>query len=77
MNKLHDEVTKRRTNPDKRIIGYVLDADPIVASDEPSGYTRDWAFIEFYNEKIGRETFLGNKVYVGTFPTSSRSFNFG
>lgn len=76
LNKLHDEVTKRRTNPDKRIIGFVLHADPIVASDEPSGYTGDWAFIELYNEKIDWESFLGNKVYIGTFPTS-RSFSFG
>ncbi|KAG8893234.1 hypothetical protein FRB99_002117, partial [Tulasnella sp. 403] len=65
LNKLHDEVTKRRTNPDKRIIGYVLYADPIVAFDQPSGYTRDWAFIELYNEKIDWKNFLGNKVYIG------------
>ena len=28
LNKLHDEVTKRRTNPDQRIIGFVLHVEP-------------------------------------------------
>jgi len=64
-NKLHDEVTKRRTNPDQRIIGFVLHAEPIAVSDGHNGFTRDWAFIQLYNEKIDWETFPGNKVYVG------------
>jgi hypothetical protein len=42
-------VIKRRTNPDQRIIGFVLHAEPIVVSDGPNG---DWAFIELYREKI-------------------------
>ncbi|KAF9218311.1 hypothetical protein BS17DRAFT_804850 [Gyrodon lividus] len=65
LNKLHKEVTKRRTNPDKRIVGFVHHADPMVASDKPHGFTYDWAFIKVYNEKIDRDTFPGNKVYVG------------
>jgi hypothetical protein len=76
LNKFHDEVTKRRTNPDQRIIGFVRHAEPIVVADEPNGYTRDWAFIELVKEKIDWNTFPGNKVYVGTFPISSRSFSF-
>ena len=77
LNKLHDEVTKRRTNPDQRIIGFVLHAEPIVVADGPNEFTRDWAFIQLYREKIDWSTFPGNKVYVGTFPISSRSFSFG
>ena len=77
LDKLHDEVTKHRTNPDQRIIGFVLHAEPIVASNEPNQFTRDWAFIELYNERIDWDTFLGNKLYIGAFQVSSRSFSFG
>lgn len=64
LKKLHDEVIKLRTHPDKRIIGFVLHAEPIVVSDKLNGFTRDWAFIQLYNEKIDWDTFPGNKVYV-------------
>jgi hypothetical protein len=37
---------------------------------------RDWALIKLYREKIDWDTFQGNKVYVGTFPISSRSSSF-
>jgi hypothetical protein len=77
LNKLHDRVTKRRTNPDQRIIGFVLHAEPIVVSDELNRFTRDWAFIQLYNEKIDWGTFPGNKVFVGAFPILPRSFSFG
>ena len=77
LNEFHGEVTKRRTNPEQRIIGFVLHAEPIVVSDGLNEFARDWAFIQLYNEKIDWDTFLGNKVYVGTFPISSRSFGFG
>jgi hypothetical protein len=65
LNKFHDEVTKHRTNPDKRIIGRVLHTEPIVVSNEPNEYTRDWAFIELYEERFNWDTFPGNKVYIG------------
>ncbi|KAF8874482.1 hypothetical protein BD779DRAFT_1664243 [Infundibulicybe gibba] len=65
LNKLHDEVTKHRTNPNQRIIGRVLHAEPIVVSNGPNRFTRDWAFIEIYKKKVDWDTFLGNKVYVG------------
>ena len=77
LNKFHDEVTKHRTNPDERIIGFVLHAEPIVVSNEPNMFTCDWAFIQLCDEKIDWGTFPGNKVYVGTFPISSPSFSFG
>ncbi|KAG7442270.1 uncharacterized protein BT62DRAFT_973805 [Guyanagaster necrorhizus] len=65
LNKLHDEVTKRRTHPDLRIIGFVLHAEPIVVADGPTEFTHDWAFIQLYPEKIDWSTFPGNKVYIG------------
>ncbi|KAF8595172.1 hypothetical protein BDV93DRAFT_534959 [Ceratobasidium sp. AG-I] len=65
LNKLHDEVTKLRTIPGLRIIGCVLHAEPIVVPDGPHRFTRDWAFVQLYKEKIDWDTFLGNKVYVG------------
>jgi len=77
LNKFHDEVTKHRTNPDERIIGFVLHAEPIVVSKGPNMFTCDWAFTQLCDEKIDWGTFLGNKVYVGTFPISSPSFSFG
>ncbi|CUS10824.1 unnamed protein product [Tuber aestivum] len=65
LNKLHDEVTKLRTNPDQRVIGCVLHAEPIAISHEPHRFTSDWAFVQLYKEKIDWATFPGNKVYVG------------
>ncbi|PWW76384.1 hypothetical protein C7212DRAFT_357329 [Tuber magnatum] len=65
LNKLHDEVTKRRTNPDQRVIGFVLHAEPIVISDAPHRFTCDWALVQLYNEKIDWATFPGNKVFIG------------
>jgi hypothetical protein len=63
-------------NPDQRVIGFVLHAEPIVVSDGPNQFTRDWAFVELYKDKIDWDTFLGNKVYVGMFPISCRIFSF-
>ncbi|THH27541.1 hypothetical protein EUX98_g6646 [Antrodiella citrinella] len=34
-------------------------------SVEPYGFTKDWAFIELYNDKIDWTTFKGNKLWVG------------
>ncbi|KAG8797913.1 hypothetical protein FRC17_007607, partial [Serendipita sp. 399] len=36
LNKLHDEITKRRTNPEQRIIGFVLHAESNVVADGPN-----------------------------------------
>ena len=77
LNELHDYATKYRTNPCQRIIGFVLHAEPIVAVDGPYPFTRDWALIELYNDKIDWNTFLGNKVYIGTFLFSSCGSSFG
>ena len=59
-DKFHNEITKRWTIPNQRIIGEVVHV-------EPHRYTRDWALIELYNDKFDWDTFKGNKVYVGTF----------
>ncbi|KAG7451368.1 uncharacterized protein BT62DRAFT_916395 [Guyanagaster necrorhizus] len=65
LNKLHDEVTKCRTHPNQRIIGFVLHAERIVVADRPTEFMHDWAFIQLYREKIDWSTFPGNKVYIG------------
>lgn len=52
LNKFHNEVTRRGTDPTQRIIGFVLHAEPIVVSDGPNKFTRDWALIQLDNEKI-------------------------
>jgi hypothetical protein len=66
---LYDEVTKHRTTPDQRVIGFVLHSEKIEVSVDPHGFTKDWALVELYEEKIDWASFKGNKVYVGTsFP---------
>ncbi|EJD04750.1 uncharacterized protein FOMMEDRAFT_119956 [Fomitiporia mediterranea MF3/22] len=65
VNKLHDEVTKRRTIPDQRTIGYVLHSEKIEVLVEPHKFTKDWALIELYDEKIDWPAFKGNKIYIG------------
>ncbi|KZT27853.1 hypothetical protein NEOLEDRAFT_1154829 [Neolentinus lepideus HHB14362 ss-1] len=65
LNALHDEVTKRCTIPDLRVIGFVLHSEKIEVSVDPHGYTSDWALIELFKEKIDWASFKGNKVYIG------------
>lgn len=52
VNALHDEVTKHRTVFNQRVIGFVLHSEKIEVSVNPHGFTKDWALIELYNEKI-------------------------
>ncbi len=73
VNAIHDEVTKRRTTPDQRVIGFVLHSEKIEVSVKPHGFTKDWALIELSDEKIDWPTFKGNKVYVGTSSSISLS----
>ena len=77
LDKLYDEVTKHRTTPKLRIVGFVLHCEPIVVSDGPNKFTCDWALIELYKEKIDWDTFLGNKVYVGKITILYRSLSSG
>ncbi|KAH8985302.1 hypothetical protein EDB92DRAFT_1936392 [Lactarius akahatsu] len=65
VNTLHDEVTKRRTTPDQRVIGFALHSERIEVSVKLHGFTKDWGLIELYEEKIDWFTFQGNKVYIG------------
>ncbi|KAG0642415.1 hypothetical protein HOY80DRAFT_881744 [Tuber brumale] len=65
VNALHDEVTKRRTTPEQRVIGFILHSEKIESSVKPYGFNKDWALIELYDEKIDWSTFKGNKVYIG------------
>ena len=65
-NAIVNEVTKHRTTPDQRIIGFVLHSEKIEVSVDPYGFTKDWALIELYDQKIDWGTFKGNKIYVGT-----------
>ena len=65
-NVLHNEVTKHRTTPEQRVVGYVLHSAKIEVSVGPNKFTQDWALIELYDNKIDWPSFKGNKVYVGT-----------
>ncbi|ETW81115.1 hypothetical protein HETIRDRAFT_320152, partial [Heterobasidion irregulare TC 32-1] len=67
VNKIHDKVTKHWTTPNQRVIGYVVYAPAIAVDDGPKHFTRDWALIDLYRDKIDWDTFQGNKVYIGTF----------
>jgi hypothetical protein len=66
-NKFHNEILKRWTVPDQRIIGEVVHVEPIDVNVAPHGFPRDWALIELYDDKFDWAMFKGNKVYVGTF----------
>ena len=63
-NAIHNEVTKLRTIPDQRIIGFVLHSEKIEVSVDHHGFTKDWALIEL-DQKIDWATFKGDKVYIG------------
>lgn len=65
VNALHDEVTRYRTTPNLRVIGFVRHSENIEVSDGPHNFTKDWALIELYDKKIDWATFKGNKVYIG------------
>lgn len=73
VNVLHNEVTKYRTTPDQRVIGFVLHSEKIGVAVEPYGFTEDWALIELYDDKIDWSTFKGNKVYIGIYFSISLS----
>lgn len=63
---LQKDVTRDHwTDPQQRTIGFVLHVEPIAVGDAPHQFTRDWALIELYKEKIAWDSFRGNKVYVG------------
>ncbi|KAG8891254.1 hypothetical protein FRB99_003751, partial [Tulasnella sp. 403] len=64
INKLHSDVTRFRTTPEQRIIGFVRHVEPIAVSDGPHQFTRDWALIELYEEKIDWDSFKGNKLSI-------------
>ena len=63
---IHAEVTENFSTLDQRTIGFVLHSEKIEVSVEPFKFTKDWALIELYNEKIDWPAFKGNKVWVGT-----------
>ncbi|KAI9775822.1 MAG: hypothetical protein M1839_000873 [Geoglossum umbratile] len=65
VNAIHDEVTKRRTLLEQRVLGFVLHSEKIEVSVEPHNFTKDWALIELYEDRIDWSTFKGNKVYIG------------
>ncbi|KAI2601843.1 hypothetical protein GGR54DRAFT_634465 [Hypoxylon sp. NC1633] len=61
---LYNEVQDRETLT-QRVIGRVFGCQPIKASHGSHGFTRDWALIEIYHDKIDWGSFRGNKVFVG------------
>jgi hypothetical protein len=69
LDAFHTEATKFRSTPGLRSIGWALHSSPIQVSAQPLGYTEDWGLIQIDPRMIDDETFLGNKVFVGTsFP---------
>ncbi|KAF8270015.1 hypothetical protein EI94DRAFT_854808 [Lactarius quietus] len=62
---IHSEVIENYTTLDQRTIGFVLHSEKIEVSVEPYKFTKDWALIQLYNDKIDWTTFKGNKLWVG------------
>lgn len=80
LNELHAEVTSHRSTPELRTIGWALHSSPIRVDVQPLGYTEDWGLIQVDPEMIDQATFVGNKLYFGTFlflcciPSLTRAF---
>ncbi|KAF5381070.1 hypothetical protein D9615_004176 [Tricholomella constricta] len=75
ITKVYEEVAKFWSTLEKRVIGYVVHAPPIAVNDGPGQFTRDWALIKLYRDKIDWNTFPGNKVYLGGKFTSTEYNN--
>ncbi|KAI0696962.1 hypothetical protein C8T65DRAFT_743357 [Cerioporus squamosus] len=66
LNALHTEVTKFRSIPGLRTVGWALHSSPIQVSGAPLGYTEDWGLpVELDPNQIDKDTFLGNKIFIG------------
>ncbi|KAF8877737.1 hypothetical protein CPB84DRAFT_1794698 [Gymnopilus junonius] len=61
----HTEVTKFRSIPELRAVGWVLHSSPIQVPVQPLGYTEDWGLIQLDPKMIDEDTFLGNKLFFG------------
>jgi hypothetical protein len=64
LNHLHTRVAKTMLTTSKRVIGYVLHADPVSVSPGPEGFTIDWAVFELSDDAIDWDSFKGNVVYI-------------
>lgn len=66
---LHTKVTKFRSTPELRSVGWVLYSSVIKADakvgNEELGYTQDWALVQLDPRMLNMETFDGNKLFVG------------
>ncbi|KAI5993903.1 hypothetical protein EDD15DRAFT_2436455 [Pisolithus albus] len=66
---LHTEVTKFRSTPELRSVGWVLYSSVIKADasvgNEELGYTQDWALVQLDPRMLNMETFDGNKLFFG------------
>ncbi|ETW74722.1 hypothetical protein HETIRDRAFT_127172 [Heterobasidion irregulare TC 32-1] len=62
---IYSEAIENYTTLDQRTIGFVIHSEKIEVSVEPYKFTKDWALIELYNDKIDWTTFKGNKLWVG------------
>ena len=49
---IYSEVIENYTTLDQRTIGFILHSEKIEVSVEPYKFTKDWALIELYNDKI-------------------------
>ena len=70
LDALHTEVTKFRSTPELRIIGWALYSSPIAVDakvgEEELGYTQDWGLVQIDPKMLELATFEGNKLYFGT-----------
>ena len=70
INALHTEITKFRSTPELRIVGWVVYSSVIEAdakvSGEELGYTQDWGLVQLDPKMLDLKTFEGNKLYFGT-----------
>src|SRR5712672_328269 len=72
LDAFHTEATKFRSTPELRSIGWALHSSPIRVSAPSLGYTEDWGLIQLDPKMIDEQSFLGNKVFLGTSLPSFR-----
>lgn len=64
---LHTKVTKFRSTPELRSVGWVLYSSVIKADakvgNKELGYTQDWALVQLDPRMLNMETFDGNKLF--------------
>ncbi|KAI1788973.1 hypothetical protein LXA43DRAFT_1096856, partial [Ganoderma leucocontextum] len=65
LEKFHDEVQKKWSQPSQRVLGHIVRSPPITPGAGTEGFTEDYAVVELDSSKI-EKAFKGNVIDLGT-----------